>query len=184
MNANILLDTLPDKTPNGFIIKTDFRQAIKFELLMQDSTLNDQEKVLLALNLFYENVKTEDIGSLIADILWFYLLGKEPKKEKGEGSGKMIYSFEYDADYIYDAFYEQYGIDLNISNMHWWKFRSLFEGLNNNKFVDIMGYRAIDLSKIQDKSERKKYEKLKKIYQLPDMRTAEEKDADFASAFW
>ena len=32
--------------------------------------------------------------------------------------------------------------------------------------------------------EKKKYKKLKKIYQLPDMRTAEEKEADFGKAFW
>ena len=52
------------------------------------------------------------------------------------------------------------------------------------KLVEIMGYRAIDLSKIKDKEEKKRYKNLKKIYQLPDMRTAEEKEADFGKAFW
>ena len=60
-------------------------------------------------------------------------------------------------------------------------FNSLSE---KTKFVEIMGYRAIDLSKIQDKEERKRYEKLKEIYQLPDMRTEEEKEADFSEALW
>ena len=46
-----------------------------------------------------------------------------------------------------------------------------------------MGYRAIDLSKIKDKEERKRYRKLKQIYALPDMRTQEQKEEDFAMAF-
>ena len=56
MLTNIILDELPQKTPNGFEILTDFRQAIKFELLMQDGNIEDDEKVVLALNLFYKEV--------------------------------------------------------------------------------------------------------------------------------
>lgn len=184
MLSNILLDKLPNKTPNGFEIKTDFRQAIKFELLMQDHELNDKEKVLLALNLFYD--KLEDSKKQLEDIIWFYLHGKELKENKSEGkSNQQIYSYEYDADYIFSAFLETYNIDLNTADLHWWKFKAMFNGLNEKtKFVEIMGYRAIDLSKIQDKEEKKRYENLKQIYQLPDMRTEEEKEADFSEALW
>ena len=184
MLSNILLDELPNTTPNGFKIKTDFRQAIKFELLMQDNELNDEEKVLLALNLFYD--KLEDSKKQLEDIIWFYLHGKEVIESEKEGkSNQQIYSYEYDADYIFSAFLETYGIDLNKEKLHWWKFKAMFNGLNEKtKFVEIMGYRAIDLSKIQDKEERKRYKKLKEIYQLPDMRTEEEKEAAFSEALW
>ena len=185
MLANILLDNLPEITPNGFKIKTDFRQAIKFELLMQDRTINDEEKVILALNLFYN--ETIDINKQVEDMTWFYLKGKkiEELKTSKEGNNQQIYSFEYDADYIFSAFLETYNIDLNKTSMHWWKFKAMFEGLNEKtKLVEVMGYRAIDLSKIKDKEEKKRYKNLKKIYQLPDMRTAEEKEADFGKAFW
>ena len=37
MLCNILLDELPKKTPHEYNIKTDFKQGIKFELLMQDN---------------------------------------------------------------------------------------------------------------------------------------------------
>ena len=46
-----------------------------------------------------------------------------------------------------------------------------------------MGYRAMDLTKIKDKDMKKYYKKLKKLYALPDMRTEEEKENDFAEAF-
>jgi hypothetical protein len=184
MLSNILLDKLPEITPNGFKIKTDFRQAIKFELLMQDKQIEEKEKTVLALNLFYDDLV--DAKKQIEDIIWFYLHGKEIEENKEEGkSSQQIYSYEYDADYIFAAFLETYGVDLNIENLHWWKFKAMFNSLSEKtKFVEIMGYRAIDLSKIQDKEERKRYEKLKEIYQLPDMRTEEEKEADFSEALW
>lgn len=184
MLINILLDELPDITPNGYKIKTDFRQAIKFELLMQDRNIEDKEKIILAINLFYDEVI--DPQKQLEDIVWFYLKGKEIKENKEEyNSNKQIYSYEYDADYIFSAFLETYGINLNTAKLHWWEFKAMFEGLNEKtKMVEIMGYRAVDLSKIEDKNEKARYKKLKKIYQLPDMRTAEEKEADFGMAFW
>lgn len=185
MLTNILLDELPQKTPNGFEILTDFRQAIKFELLMQDGNIEDDEKIALALNLFYK--KVSNVKKQLDDIVWFYLKGKELEESKSNNSSnnQQIYSFEYDADYIFSAFMETYGIDLNEIKMHWWKFKAMFDGLSDStKLVEIMGYRAIDLSKIKDKEEKARYKKLKKLYQLPDMRSVAQKEADFGKAFW
>jgi hypothetical protein len=47
-----------------------------------------------------------------------------------------------------------------------------------------MGYRAIDISKIKDKDEKAKYKKLQRQFALPDNRTEEEKEQDFANALW
>jgi len=41
-----------------------------------------------------------------------------------------------------------------------------------------------DLSKIKDKDTKMHYKTLKKQYALPDMRTTEQKEADFGRAFW
>ena len=106
--------------------------------------------------------------------------GKEIKKE----TSKRIYSYEFDAEYIYSAFMEQYKIDLNKEHLHWWKFKALFNSLNEEVlFSKIMSYRAIDLSKIKDKDMKKYYKKMKKLYALPDLRSEEEKENDFAEAF-
>lgn len=51
MNINILLDKLPQYTKNGLKIRTDFRESIKFEILMQDNKLSKEEKIACALNL-------------------------------------------------------------------------------------------------------------------------------------
>lgn len=59
------------------------------------------------------------------------------------GRGKQIFSYEYDDEYIYGAFYEQYGIDLAYDKLHWWKFKALLKSLKDDtEFVKIKGYRA------------------------------------------
>ena len=187
---NILLDKL-QTSYEGLKIKTDFRLFILFELLMQDREIGQEDKLGLALNLFFDEIP-KDIKKAFECILYFYTKGKsqeKSKKEEKKESGnnrKKIYSYEHDADLIYVAFLDQYGIDLNdIEYLHWFKFKAMFEGLkSNNKICEIMGYRAIDVSKIKDKDEKKRYKKLQKEWALPDDRTEEEKERDFADAFW
>lgn len=192
MLCNILLDKLPQSTPNNYKIKTSYKQGIKFELLMQDNELSKEEQVELALNLFYykkdlKEIHTEqELQTRIEDIIWFYKCGKEEKTSQNNENKreKQIYSYVFDADKIYSAFIQQYNIDLQKTNLHWWQFRSMFESLTDEtQIVEIMGYRAMDLSKIKDKEERKRYRKLQKLYALPDMRTQEQKESDFACAF-
>lgn len=191
---NILVDKLPTEY-KGLKIETNFRSFILFELLMQDNDLSSEEKINLALNLFFHNQdfkSVDEIKKALNGILWIYTLGKSEekenknKKEVREKKQKAIYSYEHDANLIYSAFLSQYGIDLNeIDYLHWWKFKSLFEGLNDdNRICEIMGYRAVDLSKIEDEKQREHYQKLKNKFALPDNRTEEEKEQDFANALW
>ena len=191
---NILIDEI-DQVVKSKIkedFNTDFRVSILFELLMQDNSLSDKVKLNQAINLYYQNVsQIEDIEKAINNILWFYGCGKEEvnvdeNKKENTKNNKQIYSYEFDDELIYSAFRDQYGIDLQeIEYLHWWKFKTLFNGLKkDNLIVEIMGYRAIDISKIKDKDEKKYYKKLQKLYALPDMRTTQQKEADFGKAFW
>lgn len=183
--SNLLTDELPFETPTGYKIRTDFRESIKFELLMQDNKIDNIQKIAIALNLYYYEIP-ENTEKAIDDMLWFYRCGKEIKASQSKKENNQIYSYEFDDAYIFSAFKSQYNIDLNeIEYLHWWKFKAMFEGLNdNNKIVEIMGYRAMDLGKIKDKDEKSRYKKLKKLYALPDMRTPEQKENDFGRAFW
>ena len=190
MFYNIILDKLPNITPHGLRIRTDFRESIKFELLMQNRNIDEKDKVMIALNLYYYNIeiKTDkDLKKAVDDILWFYSCGKadiQSDSNKIQKKQKQIYSYEFDAEYIYSAFMEQYGINLNKMKLHWWEFKAMFNSLNEKvHFSKIMEFRAIEISKIKDKDMKKYYKKMKRIYALPDMRTEEEKENDFAEAF-
>ena len=191
---NILIDRLPTEV-EGLELNTDFRTSILFELLMQDKDISNEDKVALSINLYFNRQpkSTKEIEKMTKAIIWFYSCGNKKKELKNneeeivkkERKRKQIYSFEQDDFLIYSAFMEQYHIDLNEANLHWWKFKAMFDGLNDNiLFSKVMGYRSIDLSKIEDKKQRDHYARLQKHWALIDSRSAEEKESDFANALW
>lgn len=183
---NMLLDKLPltlEIEGVEYEINSDFRTSIKFELLMEDSVLEFDEKIIQALKLYYPRVpkivndivmidKYIPIGPAIDKILWFYRCGKDIRAVEGKGTGKsvsQIYSFEYDDDYIFSAFLDQYRINLqSIEYLHWWEFKAMFKALKeDNEIVKIMGYRSMNTNQIKDKEQREYYNKMKKIYEIP-----------------
>ena len=171
---NILVDLLPTTVEinnEKYEINSDFRTSILFELLMQDNSIEKEDKIFMALQLYYP-VIPHNVNEAIEKILWFYRCGRDVVSSKGTGNGKgatQIYDFDYDDMYIYAAFMDQYGIDLqDIENLHWWKFKAMFESLKgDNEIVKIMGYRSVNLSNIKDKEQKLYYKKMKELYKIP-----------------
>lgn len=185
---NILIDLVPT-TVNidnvEYEINSDFRTSILFELMMQDDS-NDNQKFKNALELYYPIIP-DDINKAIESIMWFYRGGKDISESNGKGKGNSvnkIYSFDFDDDYIYSAFLDQYGVDLqDIEYLHWWKFKAMFKALKeDNLIVKIMGYRSTDLSKIKDKEQKAYYEKMQKLYEIPMSKDESEKLSDIENA--
>lgn len=180
---NILIDILPVTVNIESVeheINSDFRTSILFELLMQDNNLSDEDKIIQALELYYPMYPI-NINEAIEQMLWFYRCGKDEFKSKGTGKGQgttQIYSFEYDDDYIYSAFLDQYGVDLqDVEHLHWWKFKAMFKALKeDNEIVKIMGYRSMDLSKIKDKEQKTHYKNMKELYKIPMNISKDEKE--------
>lgn len=179
---NILVDLVPDSVEIDGIeyeLHSDFRTSILFEMLMFDENVDDEEKFMCALELYYP-VCPENIGEAINKILWFYRGGKDVNFVTSGGKGKSskeVYNFEYDDEYIYAAFLDQYNIDLqDIDYLHWWKFKAMFKALKeDNEISKIMSYRSMDISKIKDKEQREHYKKLKKMYEIPKSKNEVEK---------
>ena len=189
---NLLLDDIDEVVKDRIKINfdTNFRVGVAFEIMMQNTKYSMQAKTYQALKLFYPEMnKIKDTKKAIDDIIWFYSCGKSEEKtsqKNKKSKNKQIYSYEFDNDLIYSAFKNQYNVDLEeIEYLHWWKFRAMFNGLkSDNRIVEIMGYRAMDLSKIKDKDMKKHYKQLQEEHKLPDMRSEEEKEEDFAEALW
>lgn len=196
---NILIDNLPKKFKN-VNLNTDFRNWVAFEILLQDKNKTDEEKFGKIIDLtIKDNVEVllyklngneKEFKELMDYILKFYAgsfdereLKRARQNESKENNKKLIYSFEYDADYIFSSFYECYGIDLTTTKMHWWKFKALLKGLNEEcLFSKILGYRSMKISSKMSKEEKKFYKEKKRIYALPDLRSEEEKEEDFANS--
>lgn len=124
-----------------------------------------------------------DYEKLLKEILDFYKCNKPDKPDK-KPNKKIGFLFDYDMDLIYAAFLQQYGINLLRTNMHWWEFKALLNGLTDKtKFVQVVGYRTADLSKIKDKKERARMKELQDYYAIreqgnPFQRTQEEIEAE------
>ena len=183
---NILLDYLPTSFSidgKKYEFNYDFRTSILFCLLMQDTELTEEQKILQGLQLYYP-VIPPNIEEAYKKILYFYSRGKDIEDNKKVKQGKRIfkrnnnkaYDFETDSDLIFSAFMTQYHINLNRENLHWWEFMSLFNSLKDDtEIVKIMNYRTIDVNSIEDKKERKTYKQLQDYYSLENTITTEEK---------
>lgn len=130
-----------------FKINTDFRIFIEFETEMQGKdTKKAITKCLMKFYPAFFKINTKEMmEEAIKKFLWFYQCGntqEEETKNNGKGQNLRLYDYKIDRMYIYSAFY-QMGVDLSKKRLHWWTFRALFLGLDNNcKFCKIMSYRA------------------------------------------
>lgn len=156
-------------------INVDVRNMISFENKVQDKSVDKSEKIKYVLRHFYpaffyeENYnkllyKPQLYKEACDKLIWFYKCGREDyHKSNGNGkvNNKQIYSYEYDDEYIYGAFYEQYRIDLAYDKVHWWKFKALLKSLKDDtEFVKIKGYRAYT-------GDDKNMIELRKYWELP-----------------
>lgn len=191
---NFLTKPLPETlTIEGkeYPIKTDFRVWLEFDRLLS-SKLPETEKLFEMIALVMDKERCAKLPPncwvLMAEIFKFYATDfykqSEKKAESDNTSSAPIFNFEYDGEYVYAAFYEQYGIDLiDIPYLHWWKFQALFKGLSEeSRIMKIIGYRDVDINEIKDKNMKKMYQKLKDAYALPDTRTGKEKEDAFNDA--
>lgn len=172
---NILTDALPESVKIGgdaWPIRSDFYIGVRFELLMQDRSLSDEERLSRALSLYFPEIPP-NLPAALEALLWFYSCGRYAAEQPADncgsrgGSGKKAYCFDQDADLIFSAFWAAYGIDLNtVEGLHWWKFRALFNSLPAEcEFCKVMGYRTID-TKGMSKKQKQFYERMKQRYTL------------------
>lgn len=188
---SMLIDLLPTTVEIDGVeydISSNFRDSMLFEILMQDNNVTDEDKLILGLQYYYRDHIPKNVKVAVEKMLWFYKCGKEEVQVKGAGNAGnvgQIYSYEHDDDYIYSAFLDQYGIDLqDIEDLHWWKFKAMFKSLkDDNKISKIMGYRATKIDNDMSDNEKSFYKEMKNIYSLPDLRTEEEKELDFHNTF-
>lgn len=174
---NIIIDSLPESViidGREYPVNWGYRAFLLIEICLFDSRLNDEQKMLNCLNIFYNRNIPSNLSTAIEKLQWFYRCGGRERKKSGgslRAPQKIIrcYDFEQDAPYIYSAFLTQYGIDLQETknyDLHWWKFNALFESLGEDlKLSKIMYYRTAKTSGL-DKERRRFLNEMKKLYAL------------------
>lgn len=183
MRHNLLIDRMPETVRVGedsIFIRTDFRVGLLFELMMWDTGLTARQKVWQALRLYYRD---EDLGkdaeAAYRAAVWFFAGGGGKRAGRGkarEGEARRVVDFDADADVIYAAFLDQYGVDLqDVEGLHWWKFRAMFLGLRgDHEICRRMGLRGLRLASIKGKEERARLARLKESVRIDGGVTTEE----------
>lgn len=166
-----MLDLTAKALPNtvevdgeAFFIKTDYRVWIRF---LRDAKTGQPFDV----SYIFENEMPSYIS--VESLLWFAKPSKELPRPIRH-SNAIALDYDLDADLIYSAFMEQYGIDLlDIEYLHWWKFIALLSGINEEtKLGKVMGYRCYE----KDNSKKDPYEELRKAWEIEPPMTQEEKE--------
>lgn len=156
-------------------INADFRVMVELEQTILNNELKKRDKIKKILQMFYPSFSSEENYNILIKntvlyeeacnrLIWFYTRGKKNyhKNVKGISSQdpRQIYSYEYDEDYIFGAFWDR-GFDLTKDFIHWWKFKALLLSMNEDvPFEKIKGYRAYSGDDEQLKN-------LKRYWELP-----------------
>lgn len=148
-------------------INTDFRYAIECNKVIEDITLGHLEKSLAIICILFGGEALdhqEDLEELMKISMKFLYCGRKPPKDK---DFKKDMDFVEDMDYIEASFMSDYHIDLAQTELHWWKFVNLLNGLSNSEMGNccvlnrIRYIRNFDLSTIKNPKERSKMAKTK-----------------------
>lgn len=148
-------------------INTDFRVAIECNRIAMDEKIGDLERALGIIYTLYgdDGINDNENYETLLKLAKKYLsCGKEIDNI---GNEEPDMDFIEDMDYIEASFMSDYNIDLSNTEMHWWKFYKLINGLSNSEMGNccilnrIRNLRNFDLKDISDKKEREKIQKAK-----------------------
>lgn len=134
---NPILDSYPDRVDvNGveYPVHTDFRLILRILATIDDLTFSWRERQALSLSLFfYSEQAPKDSDAAYRSMIEFIQMYRDDSEYmvKPEKPIMEPYDFQFDSQWIYSAFLQQYGIDLNKASMHWFRFMILFEDLND-----------------------------------------------------
>lgn len=153
-------------------INTDFRIAIECNEIAQDKNICDLERGLAIIYKLFGDKgidNPQDYGKLLELAQKYLLCGKEYDVKNNE---EPDMDYVEDMEYIEASFMSDFGIDLTNSDMDWWKFNKLINGLSNSELGNccvlnrIRNLRNLKLSDIKDHKEREKIRKLKEQFAL------------------
>ena len=171
-------------------INTDFRVAIECNDIALDETIDDFERALAIIYKLFgeEGINDTNNYKKLLELAQKYLFcGKEIKNNVNE---EPDMDFTQDMDFIEASFMSDYNIDLANTEMHWWKFYNLMNGLSNSEMGNccvlnrVRNLRTYDTKDIKDPKELEKIKKakesvaLKKRKKVVNLTTEQQKNID------
>lgn len=171
--------SLPEKVQireEEYAIRSDFRAVLDIFTALSDPELNDVEKRVVALEIFYpefENIPEDLYVEALKKCFWFVNGGKEDNPSE---SGPKLLDWEYDFPYIIAPINRVVGQDVRgIPYMHWWTFLSAFNEIGDCTLAQILRIRKLKrMGKLKDKSDVVWYRQNRDLVDIPVKLTDEE----------
>lgn len=140
-SKNMVLPEVYQVDGSTFPIYTGFRRILRILRLLDDPNVLDTDKHIAMMALFFKDKIPPDPYEAFK---WFVSCGIER-----ESSGEKDFDYEQDAREIYAAFMQVYGIDLIETDMHYWRFSMLLDGVfsTDNALSNKVHLRHMDDSK-------------------------------------
>jgi hypothetical protein len=180
---NCILDGFP-QSYKGYLLNTDFKVGILLTLLLEDEDIPDDLKYLQAFDLLYKDKVPDDMELAVEGLIWFISCGKSElfyaDGYKEDKCSEKCIDFTQDHLDIWGAFWAR-GIDLTVTNMHWFKFMSAIGNLGDCPLSTKIGYRATELKDMKGET-RAYYAKLKEKYRVRKIVTREELSSIISNA--
>ena len=138
-------------------INTDFRVAIECNNIAQDDSIGDAERPLAIIYKLFGDEgldNSQDWEKLLELGIKYLTLNKDTSDV--DNNTEIDMDFNEDMDYIEASFMSDYNIDLANTEMHWYKFYNLINGLSNSELGNccvlnrVRNLRTFDLSQIED----------------------------------
>lgn len=127
--ANTFSLSRPDPLPTaykGFALNTGHRTILRIIRMLRDPEIDEKDRPGILSGMFFASGKRPGRSGTLMAFDWFVTCGKTDRDETTEGVRDMDY--EQDAQEIYAAFRQLYGIDLMETELHWWQFSALLSG--------------------------------------------------------
>lgn len=149
-----------------------FRIVLLYFKLIKDEGLTPAERINLAVDALV-NSDTSNLDltakSKLLDTIFHEKLytERDKRREKLFKHSKPSFSFDDDEDLIKAGFQQQYGIDLDTTNLSWSKFNAMLDGLTDDtQFRKVTTYRTIKLNDDMSDEQKELIKKMKLLYSL------------------
>lgn len=158
-------------------IRSDYRAVLDICTALSDPELSDQERALVALEIFYpalEDMPPSHYEEAIKKCFWFVSCGDENK----ENSGPRLVDWEKDFKFIAAPVNRILGTEIrSLKYLHWWTFVAAYYEIGECTFAQIVQIREkLAKSKPLDKYEKEWYRKNRAIVDLKPAYTDAEKE--------
>lgn len=156
-------------------IRSDYRAILDICIALSDPDLDDQEKGLTLLDIFYpkfEKMPPEHYDEALKQCFWFINCGDEQENKKTP----KIMDWRQDFKYIVAPVNRVAGQEIrSAAYLHWWSFISYYYEIGECLFAQIIRIREKKAQgKRLDKSDREFYQKNRKIVDLKTTYTEQE----------